>query len=63
MVIIVVAVASVALLGILQGITNAKPVSHLKCWLEQTQHQHLGGRERAWDNTQHQCRNGSHYYR
>jgi hypothetical protein len=53
----------VALLGVLQGITNAKPVSHFKCWLEQTEHQHFGGRERVWDNTRHQCRNGSRNYR
>jgi hypothetical protein len=62
-VIIVIAVASVALLGVLQGITNAKPASHFKCWLEQTEHQHFGGRERVWDNTRHQCRNGSRNYR
>jgi hypothetical protein len=62
-VIIVIAVALFALLGILQGVTNAKPVSHFRCWLEQTEHQRFGGRERVWDDTRHECRNGSHYYR
>jgi hypothetical protein len=59
---IVIVVAVIAVLGILQGITNAKPVSHVQCWIEQTQHQHFGGRERVWDNKRHVCRNGLHNY-
>ena len=62
-VIIAIAVALFALLGILQGVTNSKPVSHFRCWLEQTEHQHSGGRERVWDDTRHECRNGFHLYR
>lgn len=62
-VILAIAVASVALLGVLQGITNAKPVSRFQCWLEQTEHKHFGGRERVWDDGRHECRNGFHYYR
>lgn len=63
LVVIAIVVAVIAVLGVLQGITNAKPVSHLRCWIEQTQHQHFGGRERVWDNKQHDCRNGFRYYR
>ena len=63
MVIIAIAVASVALLSVFQGLTNAKPVSHFRCWIEQTEHQRFGGRERVWDNKRYECRNGSRYYR
>ena len=61
--IIVITVAVVVLLGVLQGITNAKPISRFRCWVEQTEHQHFGGRERVWDNQRHVCRNGLRYYR
>ncbi len=56
-------VAVIALLGLLQGVTNAKPISHSRCWAEETWHKQFGGRERVWDNTRHACRDGSHYYR
>ena len=62
-VVLVIAVAVIAILGLLQGVTNAKPISHFTCWIEQTDHQHFGGRERVWDNTRHVCRDGSHYYK
>jgi hypothetical protein len=62
-VIIAIAVVLFALLGILQGVTNAKPVTHFRCWLEQTEHQRFGGRERVWDDKRHECRNGLHFYR
>jgi len=62
-VVLAVAVAVIAVLGLLQGVTNAKPISHFRCWIEETDHQHFGGRERLWDNTRHVCRDGSHYYK
>ena len=62
-VIIGIAVAAVALLAVLQGVTNAKPVSRVSCWLQETEHHQFGGRERVWDDNRHECRNGSHYYR
>jgi hypothetical protein len=62
-IIIAIAIAAVALLGTLEGITNAKPVSRFTCWLQETEHHQLGGRERVWDNNRQECRNGSHYYR
>jgi hypothetical protein len=54
-VIIAIAVAAVALLGVLQGVTNAKPVSRFTCWLQETEHHQFGGRERVWDDNRHEC--------
>jgi hypothetical protein len=63
LVVIGIVVVVAALVGVLQGVTNAKPISHVRCWIEETEHQHFGGRERVWDNTRHLCRDGARYYR
>jgi hypothetical protein len=50
-------------LVVLEVATDAKPMSHLSCWVRATKAEQFGGRERVWNQETGECDYGFREYR